>query len=158
MKEFKSRRDAAFEEIANSSIITQVKTALLMCNSIDVILRNADRRMRATYNKYGLNVKPSGGDILTGMANYCRQVRNACYAFEKDIEPHIVRSTYDSYGVDSYDWFRASANEVAQLVLKTTDRCNGQNNDNLEKVFAFLDSLPSQGLFSDEDIKRFTLK
>lgn len=158
MDDIKERKEAARNEVAESTIANEAKAALLICNILDIALRDIDWRIRKIHAKHGLKARPNGSDLITGMANYSKAVRNALYWFERNAERYIMDSTMNSYGVDSYDWFRESANEIAQLILLTTDRCNGKENANLSKVFDLLKSMPTQGWFTDEDINRFQLK
>lgn len=67
-------------EIDDSSIIYESVAATLICNALDVMLRDMDNRIRAIYRKHGLNAKPADTEnILTGMARYSKAVHNALY-------------------------------------------------------------------------------
>lgn len=145
-------------EIEEGSIIYESVAATLMCNSLDVILRDIDNRIRAIYRKHGINAKPADTEnIITGMSRYSKAVHNALYWFERDIEPRITDCTFGSAGgVKSYDDFRYSANELVQIVLLCIDR--GQYDGAMAKIFRYLDRLKKGTRFSDEDIERFVLK
>lgn len=145
-------------EIEQSSIIFESIAATLMCNALDVMLRDMDNRIRAIYRKYGLNAQPADTEnILTGMARYSKAVHNALYWFERDVEKRITDCTFaSSGGVKSYDDFRYSANELCQLILLCIDR--GQYDGAMEKIFRYLNRLKKGTRFSDEDVERFVLK
>lgn len=154
-KEIETKISAAIED---SSIIDEMVAATLMCNSLDVMLRDIDNRIRAIYRKYGLNAKPADTEnVLTGMARYSKAVHNALYWFERDVEQRITDCTFGSAGgVKSYDEFRYSANELCQLILLAVDR--GKHDGAMAKIFNYLHKLKKGDRFSQEDIDRFFLK
>lgn len=152
--------DKVMEDVSKSSILPETKIALLMCSATNIMLNDIDRELRKKYILNGINAKCNyeSDNILTGMANYCKAVRTAMYWFERDTEKRIADATFGSYGVESFDWFMASANEIAQIVMLVVDRCTGKDNTALEKVKAFLKGMDGAGYFSDEDIERFKLR
>ena len=53
-------------ELNASTVVTEVVTASLICNALDIMLRDVDNRIRSVYKKYGLNVNNRNGKIQQG--------------------------------------------------------------------------------------------
>ena len=157
IKDRQERMTAIEEEIDSGSIVTEMVVATLMCNSLDIILRNVDSRIRAVYRKYGFTAKVADNEnVLTGMKRYSEAVHNALYWFGRDTEKRIESCTFDSSGVVAYDDFKCSANELARFCMLLVDR--GKADGAMKKIFEFMLGLEPGGRFSQEDIDRYILR
>lgn len=145
------------DEIEEGSIIYEMVAATLLCNSLDMMLRDVDNRIRAIYRRHGLNAKPAASDnVITGMSRYSKAVHSALYWFERDIEPRIEACTFESSGLKAYEDFRLSANELCRFILLMVDR--GKIDGAMEKIFKFMENLEKGDRFTDEDLNRFIMK
>ncbi len=153
-----AKYDEIGKEIESSTILSEMVACTLMCNSLDIMLRDVDKRIRAIYRNHGLNVKVSDDEsnIISGMSRYSKAVHNALYWFERDVEKYITDCTFESTGVVSYDDFKMSANELDRFVLMLIDR--GKHDGAMQKIFAYLSKLKDGGRFTKEDYDRFILK
>mgnify|MGYP004552722701 CR=1 FL=1 len=149
--------DGIDAELDASTIPTEMVTAALICNALDLILRDVDKRIRTVYRNHGLNVKVTDNEnILTGMSRYSKAVHNALYWFERDIEPRVVDCTFNSSGVIAYDDFKCSANELCRFIFMLVDR--GKIDGAMEKIFKYLMRLKAGDRFTVDDFNRFYLK
>lgn len=145
------------QDISKSTITTEMVAATLLCNSLDMFLRDIDSRIRMIYRQHGMNVKvASDENILSGMARYSKAVHNALYWFEREVEPRITDATFDSTGLAAYEDFRYSANEICRLIMMVIDR--GKHENAMVEIFDFLSSMKAGDRFTEEDFERFFLK
>lgn len=145
------------KDIEESTITTEMVAATLLCNSLDMFLRDIDSRIRMIYRSHGMNVKVASDDnILSGMARYSKAVHNALYWFEREVEPRITDATFDSTGLAAYEDFRYSANEICRLIMMVIDR--GKHENAMVEIFDFLSSMKAGDRFTEEDFERFFLK
>lgn len=153
-----AKYDEIGKEIEASTILTEMVACSLICNGLDIMLRDVDKRIRAIYRNHGLNVKveEDESNIITGMSRYSKAVHNALYWFERDVEKYITDCTFASTGVVSYDDFKMSANELDRFVLMLIDR--GKHDGAMQKIFGYLSKLKDGGRFTQEDYDRFILK
>ena len=59
-------------------------------------------------------------------------------------------------GIQRYDAFNGAANIAVRLLMLYADRVADE--ENYSKLFKTLRQMPTRGIFSDEDIARFTNK
>lgn len=144
-------------EISESTITTEMIACTLLCNSLDIFIRDVDTRIRAIYRKHGMNVKIAAGDnIITGMSRYSKAVHNALYWYERDVEPRITDATFNTTGLAAYDDFRYSANEICRLIMMVIDR--GKHENAMVQMFDFLQAMKPGDRFTEEDFDRFFMK
>ncbi len=150
-------RDEIGKAMESGTILNEMVACALICNGLDIMLRDVDKRIRAIYKVHGLTVKPADdSNIITGMARYSKAVHNALYWFERDVESYITDCTFNSTGVVSYDDFKMSANELDRFVLMLIDR--GKHDGAMQKIFNYLNRLKKGERFTEEDFKRFIIK
>lgn len=150
-------RDEIGKEMEAGTVLNEMVACALMCNGLDIMLRDVDKRIRDIYRKWGLNVRPADdSNIITGMSRYSKAVHNALYWFERDVDTYITDCTFNSTGVVSYDDFKMSANELDRFVLLMIDR--GKHDGAMQKIFNYLNRLKKGERFTEEDFNRFILK
>ena len=80
--------------------------------------------------------------------------------YDRYIHTDIVGSMKDENGnfdVVKYDNNQHDANELVRLMLWHWETCF-KSFDNVDKIFAFYESLPGSGVFSKEEIERFKIQ
>ena len=152
-------------DIDNSTIPDMLKVLYLMANATELLSSQSFLRIKAVFAKHGFVVREN--ELLSGINQYCKLIRQATYQFFERIDPQITNATWgigrdennpDAPGNSSaLDGFNEDANEIVRLVLLFIDR-TARNNDGFSKVFKTLRQLPSAGIFNDEDITRFKMK
>lgn len=151
-------------DIDNSTIPDMLKVLYLMANATELLSSQSFLRIKAVFAKHGFVVREN--ELLSGINQYCKLIRQATYQFFERIDPQITNATWgigrdennpDAPGNSSaLDGFNEDANEIVRLVLLFIDR-TARNNDGFSKVFKTLRQLPSAGIFNDEDITRFKM-
>lgn len=151
---------AADEEIHSSSIPSEIKLMIQMANSCQVVVEDVFNRIKGVYAKHGFR-PTNDNEILKGLTDYCKCVRQAGYHFFNRIDPLITDATFysgdDEDGMtpsQRYDAFNGAANVGVRLLMLYADRIFDE--DTYGKLFKFLRQMPTRGIFSDSDIARFT--
>lgn len=152
----KAMLDLVNKAIDESTISSEASSCALMAEALSIMLEDIDRRMRNIYASHGIVTKSDGTDILTGMARYCNAVRLAMGEYERSMRGKFEELTFGYGGVESYDGFRRSANDVARLVMKLCDK--GKAEGVLSKIEKYIDRFKEQSRFTKEDYQRFILK
>lgn len=152
-------------DIDNSTIPDMLKVVYLMASATELLSQQSFLRIKAVFARHGFVTREN--DLLSGINQYCKLIRQASYQFFERIDPQILDSTWglgrdennpDAPGNSSaLDGFNEDANEICRLVLLYIDR-TARNNDAFSKVFKTLRTLPSSGIINDEDIARFKMK
>jgi hypothetical protein len=150
----KATKDKIRKDIDKSSIPDEAKVLYEMANATELMSVQIFERIKAVYVRNGYDLKEN--ELLTGLNEYCKNVKMATSRFQAQIHPQIYNATINIAGSGAYDWFNSDTNELCQLVLLYIDR-TARNNENYEKIFNFLNGLSSCGIFSDKDINRFVL-
>lgn len=151
---------AADEEIQASSIPSEIKLMIQMANSCQVVVEDVFNRIKGVYAKHGFR-PTNDNEILKGLTDYCKCVRQAGWHFFNKIDPLITDATFysgdDEDGMtpsQRYDAFNGAANVGVRLLMLYADRIFDE--DTYGKLFKFLRQMPTRGIFSDSDIARFT--
>lgn len=151
---------AADEEIHSSSIPSEIKLMIQMANSCQVVVEDVFNRIKGVYAKHGFR-PTNDNEILKGLTDYCKCVRQAGWHFFNKIDPLITDATFysgdDEDGMtpsQRYDAFNGAANVGVRLLMLYADRIFDE--DTYGKLFKFLRQMPTRGIFSDSDIARFT--
>ena len=152
-------------DIDNSTIPDMLKVVYLMASATELLSQQSFLRIKAVFARHGFITREN--DLLSGINQYCKLIRQASYQFFERIDPQIMDATWglgrdennpDAAGnTSALDGFNEDANEICRLVLLYLDR-TARNNDAFSKVFKTLRQLPSSGLINDEDIARFKMK
>ena len=161
----KKKRDLIREDVGKSTIPDMLKVMYLMANATELLSQQSLLRIKAVYARHGFRVKEN--ELLSGINQYCKLIRQASFQFFDKIDPQIVNATWGigrdeddpnaPGNADALDGFNEDANEVCRLVLLYIDR-TARNNEAFAKVFKTLRQLPSAGIINDEDISRFKMK
>lgn len=161
----KETRKKIKKEIEQSTIPEEMAALYTIANATDIMCNNIFNRIKAVYVRNGFKVNEN--ELLTGINQYCKLIKQAEAEFFKRIEPQVQGATWgrhrdeehpDAPGdSDAYDNFNADGNEICRLVLLYIDRC-AKGKEGYAKVFKTLRQLPSCGLINDEDIARYKMK
>ena len=152
---------AADKDIFSSSIPSEIKLMVQMANSCQVVVEDVFNRIKGVYAKHGFR-PTNDNEILKGLTDYCKCVRMAGWHFFNKIDPLITDATFYSgddgemTGIQRYDAFNGAANIAVRLLMLYADRVADE--ENYSKLFKTLRHMPTRGIFSDEDIARFTNK
>lgn len=152
---------AADKDIHSSSIPNEIKLMVQMANSCQAVVEDVFNRIKGVYAKHGFR-PTNDNEILKGLTDYCKAVKSAGYYFFNRIEPLIVDATFYAgdddedglTGAERYDAFNGAANVGVRLLMLYADRVGDE--DAYGKLFKTLRKMPTRGIFSDEDISRFT--
>lgn len=152
---------AADKDIHSSSIPNEIKLMVQMANSTFAVVEDVFSRIKGVYAKHGFR-PTNDNEILKGLTDFCKCIKQAEYHFFNRIEPLIVDATF--YGGDNdedgmtgsqrYDSFNGAANVAVRLLMLYADRICDE--DSYGKLFKTLRQMPTRNIFSDEDISRFT--
>ena len=154
---------AADKDIHTSSVPNEIKLMVQMANGTMAVVEDVFSRVKGIYARHGF--RPiNDNEILKGMTDFCKAVKAAEFHFFNRIEPLIADATF--YGGDDdvdgltgaqrYDAFNGAANVGVRLLMLYADRVKDE--DGYGKLFKMLRQMPTRGIFSDEDIARFTNK
>lgn len=83
--------------------------------------------------------------------NFTQYLMRADSLFDHTFQDDLIFAANGS--AVSFDGYRKDANEIIQHVMSYIDKCNTQ--EGYDQVWGVLDKLPSAGLFSEDEIKRF---
>lgn len=154
---------AADAELHSTSIPNEIKLMIQMANSCQVVVQDTFNRIKGVYAKHGFR-PTNDNEILKGLSDYCKAVKAAGFHFFNKIEPLIEDATFwggdddedGMTGSQRYDAFNGAANIGVRLLMLYADRVCDE--DSYGKLFKTLRQMPTRGIFSDEDIARFTNK
>ena len=151
---------AADKDIHSSSIPNEIKLMVQMANSTYVVVEDVFSRIKGVYAKHGFR-PTNDNEILKGLTDFCKCVKAAGYHFFNRIDPLITDATFFSgdyedglTGAQRYDAFNGAANIGIRLLMLYADRICDE--ETYGKLFKTLRQMPTRGIFSDEDIARFT--
>ena len=152
MTEFKAEQIRA--AIERTSIPEEMDALFILANAVDMMCHNTYRRIKNVYRTNGFVLQEN--DRLAVIQNYCDMVRRAVLLFNQKIEPQVVEATFgEKKNVAGYDGFQDDSRELCQLILAYLDR-TAKNKEAAERVFKMLNEIPSGGLFTDKDIRRYS--
>jgi hypothetical protein len=154
---------AADKDIHSSSIPNEIKLMVQLANSCEIVVQDVFNRIKGIYAKHGFR-PTNDNEILKGLTDYCKCVRAAGWHFYNKIDPLIADATFfqgdeiddGMTGSQRYDAFNGAANIGVRLLMLYADRV--ANDETYSKLFRTLRNMPTRGIFSDEDIARFTNK
>jgi len=151
----KETRKIISADIQASTIPEELKALYLLADAVEIMNSQIFERIKWIYAKNGYNMKEN--ELLTGITDYCKEVKKAQFLFSQKIEPQISGATFGIGGSTSYDSFNRWANELCRLVLLYLDR-NAGDKEAFSKVFTTLRKLKPGGVFKDEDISKYKMK
>lgn len=128
-------------------VSTEVNTIYMMSLAMDLILRDAEWRMR----KHREAFKHEKRQLFT---RFTKAVRDACYLQD--------RLTQDIFDCDEkHDWknipvWQEESNELARLILLYADR--SANIDEVSSIFKHIRSLPGEGIVDEAMLSNFYLR
>lgn len=154
---------SADKDIHTSSVPNEIKLMVQMANGTMAVVEDVFSRVKGIYARHGFR-PTNDNEILKGMTDFCKAVKAAEFHFFNRIEPLIADATF--YGGDDqedgltgaqrYDAFNGAANVGVRLLMLYADRVKDE--EGYGKIFKMLRQMPTRGIFSDEDIARFTNK
>lgn len=153
---------AADKDIYSSSIPNEIKLMVQMANSCQIVVEDVFNRIKGVYAKHGFR-PTNNNELLKGLTDYCKAVKSAGWYFFNKVDPMIIDATFNSRDDEDgmtpsqrYDSFNGAANTAIRLLMLYADRIG--NDETFAKLFKTLRQMPTRGIFSDEDIARFTNK
>ena len=154
---------AADKDIHTSTVPNEIKLMVQMANGTMAVVEDVFSRVKGIYARHGFR-PTNDNEILKGMTDFCKAVKAAEFHFFNRIEPLIADATFYSgdddpdglTGAQRYDAFNGAANVGVRLLMLYADRVKDE--DGYGKLFKTLRQMPTRGIFSDEDIARFTNK
>ncbi len=152
-----------YADVEASTIPEELKVLYLMANATEIMSTQCFERLKLVFARNGYIINEN--ELLTGITQYCKMIKQATFHFFERVEPQIQGATFfagrdegDTTGdAKAYDNFNASSNEICRLVLLHVDRTS-RNSDGYAKVFKTLRQLPSAGLIADEDISKYKMR
>lgn len=132
-------------EITVQSI--EVNTLYIGALALDLILRDAERRMKAIGGEYKYEKK----QMLT---RFFKAVKEASVWAER-LNDDVIASTEKSHYKD-YNIWQAESNELARLILTFADKASEEGAT--EAIFNYLESFKGAGIITEESLKPFYLK
>lgn len=134
----------------------------LMANGLQSVVLHVFDRVKAAYVNRGYICTEN--ELLSGLHDYCTEVKQACSKFEERIQPQIDGATWgvgreegETGNVVAYDGFAAKANELVRLAM------NYMNAEDPDKMYAAVFTTMRRNaaktpLFEDKVISHFKIK
>lgn len=127
----------------------------LLSTSLDILVRDADSRIRTTAASLGVPNSSMRTDLFRGMQEYCKATRAAEYWMEKAFDPMgEIECKVD--GAQAFDDLRLGANGILKLIMMFSDRVDSE--EDVDALVSLLTSLPSRGAFSQTDLDRIQMR
>ena len=142
--------------INKSTIANGLKALYLQSDASLLQLTRVDQRIASAIRNEGLTTKEN--PELGALREYYLAVKRAEHYFFEFIDKMTIDATWGSNDGEnkalSYGNWQADSNNLARMILLIIDRTY-HDFDQMEKIFAFLESLESHGQFDDNDFKYF---
>lgn len=151
----KGKRKIIRDNLDKSTIPEEIKLMYMVATACQYIVEHCDIRIRNMFSANGVDTKEN--DFLSGMNDYCKNVKMASVRFYERIDRQINEATFEIGGAESYDGFNDMVTEMVRLLMIYIDRTS-TDGAKAQKVFDLLADMPSLGIFKDEDIKHFVRK
>lgn len=119
----------------------------MMSLAMDRLIREVEPIMRKHSESFVREKKQQ-------FTRYSKMVKDACR-----MQDDLTQDIWDMEARNSYrnvDFWLEQGNELARLILLFADRSSDQNN--VDKVFSLLRSLPGEGIVDEELLNLFYLK
>lgn len=158
----KSIKKKIWDEIEHSTIPEEIKVLYLLANTTDIMCNQTFERIKSVYAKYGYVTNEN--ELLTGINDYCKDIKMAQFHFQQRIHPQIQGATWDVYrdedsdrAMEAYNGFNVAGNEFCRLILRYYDKAS-TNREAFKAVFKTLSRFPSGGFIKDEDVAKYKMK
>ena len=119
----------------------------MMSQAMDLILKDADRRMRAKRGEFRHEKKYL-------FNRYAKAVKEACVLSEQLGEDIITSAATKDF--KEFDTWQEESNELARLMLLYADKSSEEGAT--EAIFGYLNSFRGAGIITEDVLKRFYLK
>lgn len=132
----------------NTDIVENFEIHMMydLARAAEILIYDIDRRLRQKGHCF-CREKKRQFNMIT------HNIEGAMKNYDKLEEDFIVAGL----SAERYDLMRVEANELIRLVLLYADR-TAKSEENFNKIFDFIKSLPGEGLVTDEVLNRFYLK
>ncbi len=140
------KRPVTFEDV-------ETNVLFMMSLSMDLILRNIDRKIRVEALMRG-KVGGFKHDKKMLFTRFTQAVRTACVLAEQ-LGDDVIASTVKSNYKDLNVW-QAESNELARLILLYADKSSEEGAT--ERIFDFIESFAGAGIVTDEKLDPFYLR
>ena len=131
----------------------ETNVLFMMSLSMDLILRNIDRKIRVEALMRG-KVGGFKHDKKMLFTRFTQAVRTACVLAEQ-LGDDVIASTVKSNYKDLNVW-QAESNELARLILLYADKSSEEGAT--ERIFDFIESFAGAGIVTDEKLDPFYLR
>ena len=128
-------------------VSTEINAIYMMSLAMDLILRDADWRMRKHREAFKHEKKQQ-------FTRFTKAVRDACY-----LQELLTQDIFDCD--EKHDWknipvWQEESNELARLVLLFADRSSDA--DVVDRIFSFIREQPAEGIVTEKLLESFYLK
>ena len=161
----KDTKKAIRADIEATTLTEEMKLMYLLAGATQSVVEDVMNRLRAIYRKNGLAIREN--EMLSGLNDFCRCVRQAGFHYYNRIDNHVINCTWgmgrdeghpDADGdTEAYDGFMEDQLEVVRLVMLYVDR-TARNAEAFGRVFGTLRRMSGSGIFTDADISRFKIR
>lgn len=131
----------------------EVNVLYMMSLTMDIMIRDLDRRMKMRANREGV----IGGfrqDKKLLFRKFVDSVKAAC-SYAELLGDDVIANTEKSNFKDLDIWQR-EANELARLILLYADKSSEEGA--MESIFGYLNSFRGAGIVNENNLKPFYLK
>lgn len=133
------------EKVSVESV--EANALYMMSQAMDLILKDADRRMRAKRGEFRYEKKYL-------FNRYAKAVREACILSEQLGEDIILSASAKDF--KEFDTWQEESNELARLMLLYADKSS--EDGATESIFGYLNSFKGAGIITEDVLKRFHLQ
>lgn len=135
-----SARSVSIEDV-------EANVLYMMSQAMDLILRDADRRMRGRGGEFKREKKQL-------FRRYSDAVRTACVISER-LGDDVIASACGK-GFRDFDLWREESNELARLILLFADKSSEDGAS--DAIFGYLQSFKGAGIIDNDTLDKFRLK
>lgn len=157
----KETKLAIFDAIDNTDIPEEMKLMYLFASATQSLVQHVRARIGGVYFNYGYTCKEN--DLLSGLHDYCNNVKIASTKFYEKVNPQIDSATWgvgmdeDGNGnVVAFDGFHAKDNELIRLAMNYMNCENAE--EAYDKTFTLLRRMSTNRCFENKTISHFKTK
>lgn len=118
----KERLKQIRQEIRNSTIPDELKALYMMADATELMSTQTFIRIKQVFARNGYTVNEN--ELLTGITNYCRTIKQATFQFYERIDPQIADATFFASRDENDPNFVGGANAMTISTMPPTS-CAG---------------------------------
>ena len=157
----KNTKLAIYDAIDNTDIPEEMKLMYLFASATQSLVQHVRARIGAVYYNHGFECKEN--ELLSGIHDYCNNVKIASSKFYERVNPQIENATWgvgmtedESGNVVAYDGFHAKDNELIRLAMNYMNCENAE--EAYDKTFTLLRRMSTNRCFENKTISHFKTK